>query len=364
VPIPGAARIETAASLSHVLEIELDDDDRLALDSQFSGRLLRVPRAQRRPSDAAEGDVVVVMGMPGAGKTSLACALESDGYERLNRDALGGSLEDLTPRLDGLLAGGHRRVVLDNTYPTRESRNDVIEAAWARGVPARCVWLTTDVANAQINSIHRMLDVNGGVLPSPEVIRERGKDDPRYLLPDAQFRYERTLEPPTLDEGFVSLEVRDFVRTRVDVRERALILDFDDLLACDAPALRAADVAIDPARLRVLADHRDAGWRLFVHAWRPQLTRNETTGHEVDACLATLRAILDDAVDIAVCPHDAGPPVCWCRKPIPGSVLEFAARRGVSPARSIVVGSSAADRTMAERIGARFESSASFFQGA
>jgi aryl-alcohol dehydrogenase-like predicted oxidoreductase/histidinol phosphatase-like enzyme len=364
VPIPGATRIETAASLSRVMDIELDDDDRLALDSQFSGRLLRVPRVQRRPSDTAAGDVVVVMGMPGAGKTAAACALESDGYERLNRDALGGSLADLTPRLDELLAAGHPRVVLDNTYPTRKSRNDVIETAWARGVPARCVWLTTDVADAQINSIHRMLDVNGGVLPSPEVIRERGKDDPRYLLPDAQFRYERTLEPPTLDEGFVSLAVREFVRTPVDARERALILDFDDLVAHDAPVLRAAEVAIDPARLRVLADHRANGWRLFVHAWRPRLARNETTLPEVDACLARMREILNDAVDIAVCPHDAGPPVCWCRKPIPGSVLEFAARRGVSPSRSIVVGSSAADRTMAERIGARFELSASFFQGA
>jgi hypothetical protein len=42
-------------------------------------------------------------------------------------------------------------------------------------------------------------------------------------------------------------------------------------------------------------------------------------------------------------------------------VLEFAWRRGVSLTRSIVVGASAADRTMAERIGARFESSESFF---
>ena len=73
--------------------------------------------------------------------------------------------------------------------------------------------------------------------------------------------------------------------------------------------------------------------------------------------------VLGGDIDVACCPHDAGPPVCWCRKPIPGSVLEFATRRGVSLARSIVVGASAADRTMAERIGARFESSDGFFAG-
>jgi histidinol phosphatase-like enzyme len=58
-------------------------------------------------------------------------------------------------------------------------------------------------------------------------------------------------------------------------------------------------------------------------------------------------------VDTGVCSHEAGPPACWCRKPIPGSVLAFAFRRDVDLAKSIVIGNSAADRTMAERIGSR-----------
>jgi aryl-alcohol dehydrogenase-like predicted oxidoreductase/histidinol phosphatase-like enzyme len=359
-PIPGATRVENAASLSRALDIELDEEDRSALDASFSGRLLRVPRAQRRPSDDAGGDVVVVMGMPGAGKTDVACAFESDGYSRLNRDSLGGLLAELTPRLDELLLAGQRRVVLDNTYPTRKSRNHVIDTAWARGAPARCVWLTTDIADAQINSIHRMLAVHGA-LPSPEIIRERGKNDPRYLLPDAQFRHERTLEPPTLDEGFASVEVRTFVRKPIDAEERALILDFDDLMGRHVPVLQPSDVVMDESRLASLAKHRADGWRLFVHVWRPQITRGETTVEAVDACLERMCAHIGGGVDVACCPHDAGPPVCWCRKPIPGSVLEFARRRGVSVSRSIVVGASAADRTMAERIGARFELSDSFF---
>jgi len=128
--------------------------------------------------------------------------------------------------------------------------------------------------------------------------------------------------------------------------------------------LQVDDVAIAELCLGFLTDYRDEGWKLFVHAWRPQLARNETTPEAVDACLARFRDLLDGAVDIACCPHDAGPPVCWCRKPIPGSVLEFATRQSVSLSRSIVVGASAADRTMAERIGSRFESSVAFFGGA
>jgi aryl-alcohol dehydrogenase-like predicted oxidoreductase/histidinol phosphatase-like enzyme/predicted kinase len=360
VPIPGATRIGTAMSLSRALGIELDDEDRLALDERFSGRLLRVPRAQRRAADDADGEVIIVMGMPGAGKTAVARELEADGCDRLNRDALGGSLADLAPRLDELLVAGRRRVVLDNTYGTRKSRNEVIETAWQRGVPVRCIWLTTDVANAQINSIRRMLDVHGA-LPTPEEIRERGRKDTRYLLPDAQFRYERTVEPPTLDEGFVSIEIRTFVREPVGSEARALILDFDDLAGRGAPVLHADDVALAETRRDTLARHQSNGWLLFIHAWRPHIARNETTLHDVDACFARMRELVGATVDIALCPHDAGPPVCWCRKPIPGSVLEFGSRRDVALARSIVVGSSAADRTMAERIGAQFMASASFF---
>ena len=342
VPIPGATRVETASSLARALEVALDDDDRGALDTQFSGRLLRVSRAERRPRDDPAGEVVIVMGMPGAGKSGFARELVTRGYKRLNRDALGGSLTGVATRLDETLATGHKLVVLDNTYPTRKSRNEVIETAWQRGVPVKCVWLTTDVPSAQINAIKRMIDVHGQ-LPTPEEIRERSRRDTRYFLPDTQFRYERTLEPPSVDEGFVFVDERAFVRDPDTAAHRALILDFDDLLG--------RDVAL---RIRTLRAHRSDGWRLFVHAWRPRPDRDLTT---------PLLDLLGNEVDIAICPHDAGPPVCWCRKPIPGSVIDFAVRHDVALGRSIVVGTSAADRTMAERIGARFETSAAFFAG-
>jgi aryl-alcohol dehydrogenase-like predicted oxidoreductase len=53
--------------------------------------------------------------------------------------------------IDARLATGQRQVVLDNTYLTRASRNSVLETAWARGVPVRCVWLQTSLEDAQVN---------------------------------------------------------------------------------------------------------------------------------------------------------------------------------------------------------------------
>jgi histidinol phosphatase-like enzyme len=198
-------------------------------------------------------------------------------------------------------------------------------------------------------------------LPAPEEIRERSARDTRYLLPDAQFRYERTLEPPSLDEGFTSIETRSCVRDPGAGEIRALLFDLDDLLGRSAPALRADQMAIEPSRASLLRRSSDEGWLLFVHAWRPQIARLDLTLEEVNACFARLGEILGVEVESACCPHDAGPPICWCRKPIPGSALDFAVHQRVSLEQSVVVGGTASDRTMAERIGARFESSGSFF---
>jgi hypothetical protein len=345
-PIPGATREATAQSIGRALSVRLDDGDRQLLDDRFSGRLLRVPRSARRPPDDAGGEVVLVMGMPGAGKSTVALELERAGYERLNRDTRGGSLTDLVTALDNGLAEGRKRWVLDNTYPSRKSRNEVIETAWRHGVPARCVWVATTVADAQINAIARLVEIHGA-LPTPDELRDRGKDDPRYFGPDAQFRYERTVEAPVADEGFTAVEERPFMRRSMpNATARAIVLDYDDLLPERAPVLRRATAE---------------GWLVFAHAWRPDVARGRLALDVVQADLARTRAQLGVEIDIACCPHDAGPPICWCRKPLPGLLLAFALRRGVALDQSVVVGSSAADRTMAQRLGMTFRETTGFF---
>jgi len=59
-------------------------------------------------------------------------------------------------------------------------------------------------------------------------------------------------------------------------------------------------------------------------------------------------------VEAAVCPHPGGPPVCWCRPPLPGMPLVFARAHSLDLASSVVIGASPAHRTLANALGSRY----------
>ena len=208
VAIPGARRPETARSAARAATVVLAPSDTSALAAAF-GWPGRTP-PQPRTTDG-ESEVVMVMGIPGSGKTRHAQDYAERGYLRLNRDERGGSLRDLNTALDEALATGNRRIVLDNTYLTRATRSHVIEVAARHHLPVRCVWIDTPLAQAQVNLVERLLD-RFGSLPDAESLRALARAEPGLLMPANQMRAYRELEPPSEDEGFSTVEQVPFVR--------------------------------------------------------------------------------------------------------------------------------------------------------
>ncbi len=153
------------------------------------------------------------MGLPGAGKSTVARAFVEQGYARLNRDEAGGSLRGLLPALERLIEAGASRVVLDNTYVSRASRALVVQAATRLGLPVRCVWLSTSIEAAQVNAAWRMVSKFGRLL-EPDEMRKTAKRDVSAFPPGVQFRHQRELEPPDPSEGFSRIETMSFERTR------------------------------------------------------------------------------------------------------------------------------------------------------
>lgn len=349
VALPGATHPETAERA--VADLALSEDERSRLTVAFpAGVQLAVPRAERRPPRGAVGDVVVIMGFPGAGKTSRAQSYEERGYLRLNRDELKGRLAGLVPLLSAALESGARDVVLDNTYPDRASRNRIIEAAWRAKAPVRCEWVTTTLEESQTNAVLRMLKVHGALLDA-QGIRSLTTPAENTFLPSAQYRYRDRFEAPTKDEGFESVVELPFERRPVGDRP-GVIVDADELLfgAPDAPLLAA---------LRLRADR---GFVLGAIAWQPAIGAGREDEAAVVERVEAARTAVARPIAIAWCPHPAGPTVCWCRPPLPGLPLLLAYRGGIDLARAIFVGSSPTMRALARRFQSVFSSRDAFVQ--
>ena len=322
VPIPGARRPDTARSAAHAAALGLDAGAASALTHSLGRPLVQRPRRR------AGAEVVVVMGIPGAGKSRIAEEYVQRGYVRLNRDERGGTLRGLLDPLEQALASPEPRVVLDNTYLTRDSRSYVLDAAARNGAPVRCVWLDTPLAQAQVNVTARLLE-RLGHLPEPADLRALAKREQGLLAPTSQMRAVRELEPPSVDEGFVAVERVEFSRV----------------------PHRAGREGVFVAASAVWK----TGWRVAVDA--PHLVFDWLPDGDVDALAAEVEHVaaqVPGPVEAAVCPHPGGPPACWCRPPLPGLILAFARGHDVDWSRSTLVGTSPAHRTLATTLGARF----------
>jgi len=350
VSIPGATKVETVQSIVRADSIHVNDEERLRLNARFlpgGSSALATATADKAGSSSQprDGEVVLIMGLPGAGKSTAARTFVDEGYARLNRDDAGGSLQALLPELQRLVEEGQSRIVLDNTYMSRASRARVVQAANALGLRVRCVWVATSVEDAQVNAVSRII-ANHGRLLGPEEIKQAVKRDISAFAPSVQFRHQRELEPPDPAEGFSRIDVVPFERKQVpEFTNRALIVWCDDSLV---------------ERGSILRRYRDEGWLLLGLAWRPQIADKTMTAEQVDAGFVSLQEQLGVSLEVLYCPHAAGPPKCWCRKPLPGLGVVFIQRHRLDPSQCIYVGSGPQDPGFARRLGFQYRDAADF----
>jgi len=181
-----------------------------------------------------------------------------------------------------------------------------------------------------------------GRLPSDDDLAKFRRSDVAAFLPAAQFRYRRELEPPDASEGFSRVDVVPFVRRHdPDFVNRAVIVACDDV----------GDLVRIASRLR---EFRDDGYRLLGISWQPEIAEGKQSEETVKAMFARECERLGLNVEVECCPHAAGPPQCWCRKPLPGLGVLFVKRHRLDPGQCIYVGTGPHDSGFARRLGFTF----------
>ncbi len=140
---------------------------------------------------------------------------------------------------------------------------------------------------------------------------------------------------PSTDEGFNAVEQVSFERTPPTLRAR--------------PGVFVAAAALRERDWEYPLEDGDRRAPHLVFDWSP-----DDTVDVLAPVAARLSSEVSGPVESALCPHAAGPPSCWCRPPLPGLLLAFARAHRVDPARSTLVGTGPAHRTLATTFGATY----------
>ncbi len=143
--------------------------------------------------------------------------------------------------------------------------------------------------------------------------------EPGVLAPTSQMRALRELEPPSTDEGWTTVEQVPFTRT---------------------PSSRSAVGRLRRGR-RVEAARAGSARSMRAIRGAPHLVFDwsaDGSPGDLAEVADPLATAISGPVESALCPHGGGPPICWCRPPLPGLPLAFARAHDADPSRSTARG--------------------------
>lgn len=308
-------------------------------------------------------EVVMIVGYPAAGKSTLVKKWKDQGFVCLNRDLAGGKIIDLLPFLSKCLGEG-KNVVLDNTFPTVESRKPFIEMARKFKAPVTCVWLKTTIEEAQVNACMRMMSLKGKILTPEEIKAEK---NPNLFPPVVLFKYKKEFQKPSLNEGFVAVLQESFIREWPEIwTNKAVFFDYDDTLRTSIGEekwpIHCDDVKILDGRTEKLQELAKDGYMILGVSNQSGIAKGSPTEQQAIDCFLHTNRMLGIPIDYRYCPHKVPPITCFCRKPMPGMAIELFWEYKLDPTKCIMVGDQTSDKTFAQRAGMEFIHADDFFK--
>ncbi|RDJ35038.1 MAG: HAD-IIIA family hydrolase [Crenarchaeota archaeon] len=302
--------------------------------------------------------VIMICGAPASGKTTVAQDYINQGYIHLNRHE-NGKLVDLLSKFKHAMDVG-ANVVVENNFPTAESRRPYIELC----DDIKCIHVDTSIEESQINALHRMWKSHKQIFFTAELTREA--NDINIFPVAALFRYRKNHNPPSLSEGFTSVEKVKFQRQSLNYENKALILDYDDTLRYNTGEFgypcNPSEVRILPNRVKKIKQYQDAGYILLGVSNQSGIHKGNLRIEDAKACFERTNELLGANIDFYFCPHKSNPPNCYCRKPQSALGVLLIEKYKLNSQECIFVGDQTSDATFAKRLGFNFYHADRFFK--
>ena len=304
------------------------------------------------------------MGFPASGKSTTVQQFVDRGYNRLNRDTTGGTIEEIASKTDSLLLRDPKPVVIDNLYPSAKSRASLIAVAKKHKIPIRCYVMETTLEDAQLNACLRMIRKYGSIPEDFKTI----KNDPNTFPPAVIYKYRKEFQQPTVKEGLSQVLMVPFVRTwGPEYKNKAVICDYDGTLRlCNDGAkfpVTPAQIKVLPNRLETLRRYHKDGYSIFGASNQSGVAKGDFTLEEANICFQHTNRLLGDLVTkYLFCPHRVPPITCYCRKPAPGMGAYFIEKYKLLPSKCIMVGDMGGDKSFAARCGFKYVDANDFFK--
>jgi HAD superfamily hydrolase (TIGR01662 family) len=309
--------------------------------------------------------IVLVGGLPGAGKSTITKTLIKEGYTNHNRDKFGKSREEYNKRLEELILEGHTKLVLDNTYISKDMRTGPIQIAKKHGYRIECHWMDTDKYDAIYNACSRQVEQYGKILNNDEL---KATKSPNMFPINVIYQYDKKKEVPTTEEGFDVFKVIHFQRHSLpkDYKNRAIILDYDGTIRLSKSGNVAPnaqdDIIILPNRKKVLDKYREKGYQILGVSNQSGISKGYLSKETAISCFEETNKSLGIDIDYRFCEHPSVPVQCYCRKPNVGFAVEFIHKYKLDPKQCIFVGDMTSDKTFAKRSGFKFIHADDFFK--
>ena len=319
--------------------------------------------------------IVAIGGPPASGKSTEVKKYTDEGFIRLNRDEMGGSLAaegQVYTRLRELVRQGKREFVLDNLYGTAKSRATLLAVAKEVGLPVELRWLDATIEQTQFLAALRQVRKHGRILCVEEYPAH--KKDPNCFQPVVQYAFFKRLEMPTETEGFSSVEIIPVkINLGPEYKNRAVICDYDGTLRICKSGRKSPvdpdDVVLLPGRKELLQARHKEGWHILGVSNQSGIAKAASDPDHVPELQANLCfQRTNDLLGLGALIHyeyasdRGGVPQSFRPKPMPGLGVFFVERYRLDPSKVVYVGDMTKDKTFAARCGFQFALASEFFR--